>query len=156
MTKKILIVLAVAILLALILWPGRSQSSIAIAPVVEAATTTPEIVPRFTHQQELWLASLEWCESKGDNTAVNPADLDGTPSYYAFQFKPSTFKWLGEKYGVIESGKTHDEVMELMKRYELQKAIVEYMMEDPTTKWSNQFPGCVRKLGWPPKPQGVL
>lgn len=105
----------------------------------------------LTHRQEVWLYSLEWCECQAIHTAINEKDLDGTPSYYAFQFKPSTFKSLGEKYGLIKKGLSDAEIMELMKSYELQREIVKNMMFDTSTKWDKQFPGCVKKLGWPPR-----
>jgi hypothetical protein len=106
------------------------------------ATTTPEV----------WLLALEWCESNGDNTAINNIDLDGTPSYYAFQFKPSTFRHYGEKYGVIERGLSDQELMNELKLFEKSQATVRGMMTDPSVKWENQFPDCVRKhIGRPPE-----
>lgn len=107
--------------------------------------------PMLSHPQELWLASLEYCESRGNKNAINKVDLDGTPSYYSFQFKPGTFKSYGEKYGVIGKGKTPDEIMELMKSYDLQKGIVTFMIHDSTVVWKKQFPDCVRKFGLPPR-----
>jgi hypothetical protein len=131
----------------------RSEASEGMITETAAATSTvpaTPLPPRFTHAQEVWMAALEWCESRGDVTAVNWHDRDGTPSYYSFQFKPDTFRWLGEKYGVIETGRSDAEIMELMKSHALQKAIVEFMVEDPATKWEQQFPGCTRQLGRPP------
>lgn len=96
---------------------------------------------QLSHQQEVWLHALEWCESRGVNTAINPKDKDGTPSYYAFQFKPKTFELFAEKYGV--SGKLSD--------YEAQKQIVSNMIKDKSVKWEQQFPDCVRRLGRPPQ-----
>lgn len=111
-----------------------------------------EITPLLSHSQEVWLHALEWCESRGVVTAVNPKDLDNTPSYYSFQFKPGTFKGFGLQYGVLkkEEVDTKEELMEKLKDYELQKAIVTQMILDPKTSWYTQFPGCVKKLGKPP------
>lgn len=156
--KKIIFIVGAIIALALILTANVAHSSkdtqVHIVEKVEAseiATTSPEVVaPRFSHQQETWIAALEWCESRADNTAVNWYDKDGTASYYAFQFKPGTLRYFGEKYGVIEPGKSDAEIMELLKVYAVQRAIVEYMVEDPGTRWESQFPGCVRLLGRPP------
>lgn len=108
----------------------------------------PELL---THAQEIWISALEWCESRGRPEAVNPLDRDGTPSYYSYQFKPSTFRTLGETYGVISKGRSHDEIMELIKDTSLQRAIVRGMIKDTTTVWEQQFPGCVRKIGRPPQ-----
>lgn len=101
--------------------------------------------------KEKWIHNLEMCESGGNNNAVNWYDKDGTASYYAFQFKPGTFRMYAERYKLINKGKSHDEIMQLLKRYDLQKSIVEQMVDDPRVKWRNEFPDCVRKYGLPPK-----
>lgn len=116
------------------------------------ATTTPTAIPiqiveqsveeskvELTHQQDVWLSALEWCESRGDNSAVNPEDSDGTPSYYAFQFKPSTFDYFSKKYGV--NGKISD--------YKAQRQIVAKMLLDEDVDLRRQFPACVKQLGLP-------
>lgn len=108
-------------------------------------------VPTLTHQQNVWLHALEWCESSGIKTAVNPKDLDGTPSYYSFQFKPSTFKQYGVKYGMLSKSITDAEVEQLLGDYELQKEMVTRMMFDERVRWHREFPACVRNLGVPPK-----
>lgn len=110
-----------------------------------------EDFPVLTHQQQIWRGALEWCESRGKNTAINAVDRDGTPSYYAFQFKPNTLRYYGERYGLIAKGKSDAEIMELLAHYEIQSAIVDKMILDPTTVWEKQFSECVRKLGRPPK-----
>ncbi len=104
----------------------------------------------LTSNQESWIDQLESCESGGDSTAINPKDLDGTPSYYSFQFKPSTFRSFGSSYKVIPRGLTHDELMEALKRRDLQRAIVAHMIQDPTVDWHQQFPACVQRYGLPP------
>ncbi len=97
--------------------------------------------PILSHQQEIWLAALEFCESRGVKTAINPHDLDGTPSYYSFQFKPSTFELYARIYGV--KGK--------ISEYESQKEIVSNMIVDKTVNFKQQFPDCTRRLGRPPR-----
>jgi hypothetical protein len=106
---------------------------------------------KFTHRQEVWRFALEWCESGGDPSKINPKDLDGTQSFYSFQFKPGTLKRYGEKYGLIEKDLSDEIIMEKLKGYELQKDIVGEMMNDPGINWRREFPGCVKKLGLPPK-----
>lgn len=131
---------------AITLWPHTTVEPEAIAD------QTPEKPPvTLSHRQEVWINALEWCESQGVTTAINEEDLDGTPSYYSFQFKPSTFKFYGELYGVIEAGVPHEKLMELLKSHDLQKEIVTNMIHDPGVEWEKQFPGCVKKLGRPPK-----
>jgi len=104
----------------------------------EKAYSSDEII---SHQQETWVRALEWCESRGIPTAVNPKDLDGSQSWGAFQFKVETFKTLSEKYQI--KGDLFD--------YRTQLAIVGKMILDKSIDLKHQFPGCVKKLGLPPK-----
>ena len=104
----------------------------------------------LTHAQQVWLAALEWCESSGVPAKVNPKDLDGTPSYYSFQFKPSTFKQFGIKYGLFSDSITDEEVRAKLDDYALQKKMVATMINDPSVLWGREFPACVRQLGRPP------
>lgn len=104
----------------------------------------------LSHAQEIWISALEWCESHGNPDAINPNDNDGTPSYYSYQFKPSTFRGLGEAYGVIAKGHTDEEIMSLMKETALQRQIVRDMIKDTSLDIRRQFPGCIAKIGMPP------
>lgn len=119
--------------------------------MLEVEILTPKLRPILTPEQDAWRDKLEMCESGGVNTAINPIDKDGTPSYYAFQFKPGTFRGYGEQYGVIPKGLTQDELMEALKVYGYQKSIVGYMILDPRVNWYQQFPDCVRRHGLPPQ-----
>jgi hypothetical protein len=145
-------VIATLVIIALIL-PREVSSRGEKAEVV--VSTTPAVIepvgPVLSHRQEVWRYVLEWCECRGNHEAINQVDKDGTPSYYAFQFKPSTFRYYGEMYGVIPKGLTQAELMEQLKSYQLQKDIVGYMILDPKVNWYQQFPDCVRKNGLPPK-----
>ena len=105
---------------------------------LQAEKSSPEWL--FNHQREVWLANLEWCESHGIPSAVNPKDNDGTPSFGAFQFKPATFRGYSKKYGLTGS----------LMDYESQKAIMLRMLDDKDVRWENEFPACIRKLGLPP------
>lgn len=99
-----------------------------------------------------WILALEWCESRGDNSAINEEDLDGTPSYYAFQFKPATFRYYAEQYGIIEKGLPEAELMNELADFENTRATVWEMMKDPGVNWEQQFPWCVTKyIGRPPE-----
>lgn len=151
----LVILLVILTLTAIIILAPRVAALVRPAEAAVAtstiATTTPA-KPALTHRQDVWLYVLEWCESKGKPTAINQVDRDGTPSYYSFQFKPGTFKTYGEKYGIIKSGHTYAEIMELLKSYELQRSIVTEMIRDPKTNWEQQFPNCVRTYGRPPQP----
>lgn len=103
----------------------------------------------LNHQQQVWLGALEWCESKGIQSSINPNDVDNTPSYYSFQFKPSTFKYYGEKYEVIPEGLSDKVIAEKIKDHFLQREIVSNMLNDKSVNMRKQFPACVRSLGLP-------
>ena len=148
-TIKIVLIGIVIVALAFVAWPHKAVTSENEESTVPAEIEPPK--PKLTHRQEVWLYALEWCECHAVHTAINEVDLDGTPSYYAFQFKPGTFRSYGEIYEVIPKGLTQEEIMELLKSYELQREIVKNMILDPSIKWTQQFPGCVKKLGLPPK-----
>ena len=106
-----------------------------------------------THQQVVWRYVLEWCESRGVQSAVNPNDLDNTPSYYSFQWKPSTFQGYALKYGILklEQVATKEQIMEEMKNYDTQVLILNEMIgERENINWRHEFPDCVSKYGLPP------
>lgn len=106
---------------------------------------------QLTHAQEVWIAALEWCESRGRPEAINKKDRDGTPSYYSFQFKPSTLEYYGKIYKVIPQEADEAQLAEYLKSYEIQYAIVKAMVLDSKhITWEQQFPGCVKKNGPPP------
>lgn len=137
-----------AVILILIL-TARTATSTTKVSEPEEIKLPPK--PVLTHQQEVWRSALEWCESRGVKEAINPKDKDSTPSYYSWQFKPSTFKNLGILYGVLPKETTNEQIPELLKDYQLQKDIVGFMITDKGTKWEQQFPDCVkRKIGRPP------
>ena len=140
MKKYIMFVLAVAILSIALSYFGVYRED-----YVKAEE------PIITHAQDVWISALEWCESRGNITAINPKDKDNTPSYYSFQFKPSTFRLYGEQYSIVEKGKSDKQIMELLKDQVLQRKIVENMVNDKGVIWKQQFPDCVKKLGIPPK-----
>jgi len=130
--------------------------SLYLLPLNTVSYKTPVLeekqLPVISHRQETWIRVLEWCESQGVITAVNPKDLDDTPSYYSFQFKPSTFRYFGELYEVIPKGLSEKQLMEEIKKYELQYAILVNMVANrDKIEWKRQFPACVKKYGLPPK-----
>lgn len=104
-----------------------------------------------THPQLVWTYALEWCESRGVSTAVNPKDKDGTPSYYNFQWKPETFKGYAVRYGLLPASLELADYQNWMSDYELQREIVHRMLNDKAVTWPQEFPDCVlRKVGRPP------
>jgi len=148
--RKILIVISAVILGILLfsLWVNVAASDIEFKTGKTISTSTgPDISPA----QNAWIDKLEMCESGGDPTAINLVDLDGTSSFYSFQFKPDTFRIFGELYGVIPKGLSKEENMTLLKERKLQRDIVSFMILDKKTNWEQQFPSCVTQLGRPPK-----
>ena len=103
----------------------------------------------LTAAQETWINKLAWCESRDNPNAINPMDLDHTPSFGKFQFKPSTFAMFARAYGMASTTDFMNPVA--------QRAIVERMMSDPSVHWGTQFPYCVKKyIGMPPDVAGTL
>jgi len=137
--KKILL----TILLALIAYFMYSMMTVAYVeekPIVIIQEV--EKKDRLHIRQRAWLGALIWCESRGIETAINPVDLDNTPSYGLLQFKPSTFHYFMARYEIGTSTNYMDA--------ELQQRIVEEMILRNDVKWHIQFPGCTKKLGTPP------
>lgn len=109
----------------------------------------------ISHQQKVWIFALEFCESKGKGIeAINPKDLDNTPSYYHFQWKPSTFKSYAIKYKLLRNDLEYEDYFNWMSDYDLQYKIVSRMVNDKNITphiWRNVlFPGCIKRLGLPP------
>lgn len=99
--------------------------------------------PKLSPAQIIWLARLMDCESNIKSLAVNPNDLDNTPSFGILQFKPSTYAWGAKTAGLAS---TTDYM-----NPEGQVAIVEHWILNGGVRWSSQFPACVKKLGNPPQ-----
>lgn len=132
--------LAILISILILLGLSHETSGQAIPP---AATSTPaSATPSLSYEQKAWLGSLEWCESRGNPEAVNPKDLDNTPSYGLLQFKPGTFDLYSGIYRIATTS--------YMAPAE-QEEIVTDMILKGGINWHQQFPACVKLLGLPPK-----
>lgn len=125
-------------------------TTIVLLPILAKATSTPEVsrepspvTQELSPAQIIWLARLMQCESGIRTDAVNPKDLDHTPSYGILQFKPYTYKQAAIKYGLAS---TTD-----FKNPEGQIQITMDWILGTSTNWHQQFPACVDKLGVPPK-----
>lgn len=105
----------------------------------------------LAHRRMVWVFALEWCESRGIKEAINPADTDGTPSYYSYQFKPDTFRKYAERYSIIATTTPDAEVKSLMTDYDTATQIINRMIDDPKVNFKQEFPDCVKnKVGMPP------
>jgi len=137
--KRVLLGIALIIALMAVSMMFRAETISYTAQIVEAE----EPKPTLSHAQEVWKNALEWCESNGNQKAINPNDLDGTASWGGYQFKPSTLDYFAGKYGIATTT-----VMD----YEVQNAVVTQMiLHRNDINWHQQFPWCVKKLGIPPK-----
>lgn len=127
--------LVVLALIALYIFPTEAEYK------VETIVETVHIPKGLTPAQIIWLAQLMDCESGINRNAINPNDLDNTPSHGILQFKTQTFDNFTVKYGI------EGELMDA----EAQVAIVTYWLLNPDEiTWGQQFPACVKKLGLPP------
>lgn len=99
----------------------------------------PVVIPSALDK---YLDKLALCESGNNPTAINPKDLDGTPSLGLFQFKTGTFNYFSDKYGISTTS--------IWNGGE-QRKIVTQMAQDSSVDFHWQFPDCSRILGLPPK-----
>lgn len=140
--KKIIKIIIAAGIVAFLLTLSIYEASGAVKNRQKEIIVEVEKKDPLTYQQRAWFGALTWCESKGNPNAVNKKDRDGTPSYGLLQFKPSTFTYFAEKYGIDGSAGYMDP--------KAQSLIVEQMILRNDVTWSQQFPACVKILGKPP------
>lgn len=139
---KIKYIVAIAVITAIL-------TTIAVIPKLAKGSevlTVTVVQPRLSPAQIIWLARLMQCESGIRANAVNPNDLDNTPSYGILQFKPSTFYGGVKAFGLSTTTPYTDA--------ETQVAIVEQWILLGGVRWEHQFPGCTSKLGTPPQNKG--
>lgn len=105
---------------------------------------TPLLAPIIIQDKTLadYLVKLSNCESGGSWTALNPKDLDGTPSKGKFQFKESTFNEFSALYGIATTS--------IWNGNEQQEIVTEMAQTLTKKQWHNQFPDCTDKYGYPP------
>lgn len=142
--KRLILLIIVLALIAItveILWEKKT-----VADVVELKIEETDL----QHRRETWLSALEWCESHGVKTAINKMDKDGTPSFFSFQFKPSTFKYYSVKYKLLSPDLEYEDYFNWMSDYDMTREVVRRMIDDPKVQWNMEFPDCVKRLGYPP------
>ena len=92
------------------------------------------------------LNRLRSCESGGKDEAINENDLDNTPSYGRYQFKPGTMYEWGTKMGILTNIES-PEIMNVIMDGELQEMILVKKLEESWRNesfWMHQFPACGR------------
>jgi hypothetical protein len=110
--------------------------------IVKSAPDIPpeaRIMPVASTSIDIWVYELSKCESGGNWNALNPKDLDGTPSKGKFQFKDQTFNYFSEKYNIATTSIWNGDEQELIVRQMIASGV----------DLSRQFPACVKKLGLP-------
>ena len=93
------------------------------------------------------MTELGACESGHDPKAVNPEDLDGTPSLGWYQFKPSTLYEEGKRYKILNDIEPN-EIENIIFDTQTQFSVAFAMIADRGTQrsfWQSQFPGCGNK-----------
>ncbi len=93
----------------------------------------------ITHQQLVWLYTLENCESRGRED-IKILDSNKKYSYGVLQFQMDTFLREGKKYGLIEANLTSKEVLETKMIYDvdLQESIANRILLDGgESHWHN-------------------
>lgn len=119
----------------------KQLQSLLLEPTVTTQAESPVYIP-YAHQN--FLNHLIDCESSGHEHAINPLDLDGTPSFGILQFKPGTLYAYIQKYKVlpdIERG----EIMNVIFDGELQIKVAKLMIDDPQVHLWHEFPDCYKK-----------
>jgi len=106
----------------------------------------PVYVPKgIPAKQAKILGDLLKCESGANALAYNKVDRDGTPSYGALQFKPSTYYTVLKQY--LYPNITPEEAYSRIYDGELQVKVFLLWYGDyrPISWWQNQFPDCSMK-----------
>ncbi len=131
---------------------GTSTSGLGLA--FPEAGSLKELRAQIGHLTLLngWVKAMARCESWGNPLAVNEKDLDGTPSYGLYQFKPGTFRHYVRKYGLFDWEKwTAKDWKSAIWNGEYQETVFRKMIIDSEVDLRREFPGCTRKLGLPPR-----
>lgn len=89
---------------------------------------------------EDWKKELRNCESGGNDTALNPKDLDGTPSHGRYQFKDTTFYAYAKKYNIKVTSYLNGDEQELL---------LDQMIQDNDVDLTWEFPDCTSRIGLP-------
>lgn len=98
-----------------------------------------------------WVKKMAYCESTNNPLAVNPVDLDGTPSLGLYQFKPGTFRHYVEKYNLFGwQTWTAKSWLTAIWNGDYQETVFRRMLTDDEVDLHHEFPWCTRRLGLPP------
>lgn len=107
-------------------------------------------VPCETPPKTLFILNdLIRCESQGKETAINPKDSDGKPSYGLLQFRPSTLLGAIRKYDLMPD-LADEEIMNVMLfgNLQIRAFLAMYGEGKPKEWWQQQFPQCSKNYGY--------
>ena len=123
------------ILLGLVLAIIFQSAKVKLSNQIPAQKEEIKMVETIDYPKEAWLYSLMRCESEGNPTATNPRDLDNTPSYGCYQFKPKTIRYFGVKYGLLPDNLEEVDYINWAYDCKMSKRIVEKMLDDLGVKY---------------------
>lgn len=129
----------------MIIYQGNTLAPIAKNPINKEVLGVKVEPPDLSYL----IDRLMECESGGNQHALNPVDLDGTPSNGLFQFKRSTWKFYIKKYNLFGWQNFNEADWEnTLWVGDLQRIVVERMFVDPDVRLrSREFPDCAKRIG---------
>lgn len=122
---------------------------------LENNTIIPSISPNLTPGtpfqvkndiRYLIVEKMAICESSNNPSAINPNDLDNTPSYGRFQFKPTTLLHFVNKYKLADT--TGWDIIDATNWCfdgQFTEKIFRKMLDDKSVNFSTEFPACFKK-----------
>ena len=81
----------------------------------------------LTHQQEVYIHAIEFCESHGKEN-IKIMDSNNRYSYGVLMFQVETFLREGKKYGIIDEDTTSKQGEKLIYNVDLQEKIAHQML----------------------------
>jgi hypothetical protein len=114
------------------------------APRPDAPLGPAEIAVYNPDQTQRIIDKLIELESSGNPKAINFLDRDGTASFGCLQFKPTSFRGYGIRYGFFGEKVSWDWLMTKIFDCDLQKQIARAMILDQTVDKNNKWP-----TAWP-------
>ena len=139
--KRILLVAGaiVVIIFVLLSYRAGERQWFRIDSSDDITSYTPDSVQKM-------IDALAGLESVGSATAtpnpkaINWLDRDGTASFGCLQFKPTSFKLYGIRYGFFGENVSWDWLMTKIFDCELEKQIARAMILDPAVDKSHEWP----------------
>lgn len=133
-------ILAIAAVLYFLREPDPSTET----PEIETAQIAPESPETAYYPQPDELRKmvdrLAQAESGSNPRAINWKDRDGTASFGCLQFKPTSFRDYGIKYGYFGEKVNWNWLMTAIFDCELQKQIAREMILDPSVDKNKEWP----------------